>query len=143
MPAKTTRVFIDTNVWFSALYGSKNCQTIIEAHRQGVFSAVISARVLDELIKNVENKLADHIHALQTLLISIPPEIVPNPTDIPEQLLSFVSLKDLPIFTSAIQADADYFVTGTIKDFKRNRQKKIGGITILTPKEAIEVLKLE
>ncbi len=142
MPAKTIRVFIDTNVWFSSLYGSNNCQTIIDAHRHGMIIAVISARVLDELVKNVENKLPDQLQKLQTLLVSYPPEIAPNPVDIPEKYLSLISLKDLPIFVSAAQANANYFITGNIKDFKRNRKKKIGNITILTPKEAVKVLGL-
>lgn len=142
MPARITRVFIDTNVWFSSLYGSNNCQTIIDAHRHGMFTAIISARVLDELVKNVENKLSEHLPKLQALLVSCPPEIVPNPMDIPEQYLSIVSLKDLPIFVSAVLAGADYFITGNIKDFKRNRKKKVGNITILTPKEAVQVFGL-
>lgn len=142
MPAKTIRVFIDTNVWFSALYGSKNCQTIIEAHQQRILVAVISARVLDELIKNVEKKLPDQLLKLQTVLVSTPPEIVSNPTDIPEHLLSFVSLKDLPIFASAVQADVSFFITGNIKDFKRNNKNRIGKVTILTPREAVKTLEL-
>lgn len=142
MPAKTIRVFIDTNVWFSSLYGSENCQKIIHAHQEGKFVAVISPRVLDELVKNVRNKLPQHLHGLQTFLVSTPPEIVQNPTDIPEKLLPFVSLKDLPIFISAVQSGVAYFITGNIKDFKRNRRKKIGSITVLTPKETVEVLGL-
>lgn len=142
MPARTIRVFIDTNVWFSSLYGSENCQRIIHAHQEGTFIAVISPRVLDELVRNVRNKLPQYLHEFQTILVSAPPEIAPNPMDIPEKLLPFVSPKDLPIFASAAQAGVDYFVTGNIKDFKRNRRKKIGAVTILTPKEAIELLHL-
>ena len=50
--------------------------------------------------------------------------------------------KDAPIFLSAVQSGVDYFITGNLKDFKRNRKKKIGGITVLTPKEAVESLRL-
>lgn len=142
MPAKTTRVFIDTNVWFSAYYGSENCQTIVNAHQNGDVVAVISSRVLAELVKNVKNKLPQHVPTIKNLLTSAPPEITPNPTDIPEALVPLVSPKDLPIFAAAMQADVDYFVTGNIKDFKRNARKKIGNITVLTPKEAVERLDL-
>lgn len=142
MPARTIRIFIDTNVWFSSLYGSENCQKIIQAHQDGTCVAVISVRVLDELVKNVRNKLPQQLHKLQALLVSTPPEIALNPMNIPEKLLPFVSPEDLPIFASAAQADVDYFITGNIRDFKRNKQKKIGKIAVLTPKEAVGALGL-
>lgn len=142
MPAKTTRIFIDTNVWFSAYYGSENCQAIVNAHQNGNVVAVISSRVLDELVKNIRNKLPQHVPTIKNLLTNAPPEITPNPTDIPASLVPLVSPKDLPIFAAAMQADVDYFITGNIKDFKRNARKKVGKLTVLAPKEAVKLIGL-
>lgn len=142
MSARTIRIFIDTNVWFSAFYSSKNCQILINAHREEKVCAVISELVLKELVRNVKNKIPDHFGDLRELFTNAPPEIVPDPVDIPKKLIKLVSLKDLPIFVSCLQNKVKYFITGNIKDFKVKQLKTLTGIKILTPKEVVLLLGL-
>lgn len=142
MPEKIIRIFIDSNIWFSSFYGSENCQKLIMAHQEGKIVALISAKVLDEIVKNIKKKLPSQFSDLQELLINTPPEIVPNPQNIPPKLIGLVSPEDLPIFISGLNAGIEYFITGNIKDFSVKKLEKITGIKIITPKEAVKLLKL-
>lgn len=137
-----TKVFLDSNVWFSAFYHSKNCEALIQTHRNKGILIVISAQVLEEATRNIKEKIPHQLSNFQAFLLADPPEMVADPEIIPPNVIRAVSPEDRPIFTSAVAADVDYFVTGNIKDFKRNAHKKVGKITVLTPKEAVKVLKL-
>lgn len=136
------RVFLDSNVWFSALYGSANCEKIIRAHIQETITAVISPQVLKESVRNLKEKIPHKLSVFQKLFFSYPPVIVPDPESINADIKDLVDPKDRPILMAAMLSGVDYFITGNIADFQRNKQKKIGNITILTPKEAIKVLGL-
>lgn len=142
MSEKIIRPFIDSNIWFSSFYGSENCQKLTKAHQEGKINAVISARVLDEIVRNVKRKIPHHFVDLQNFLLGTPPEIVTNPKSIPHKFMGLASPEDLPIFVSATQANVDYFVTGNIEDFSVKKLEKITGIKILTPKKAVDLLDL-
>jgi len=136
------RIFLDSNVWFSAFYGSANCEKLIRTDKSRR-TLIISEQVLEESTRNIKEKIPHQLLNFKTALLTNPPELVSDPQTIPADSNHTVAREDRPIFAAAISAHADYFVTGNIKDFKRNRQKKIGKITILTPKEAVEMLRLE
>lgn len=136
------KVFADTNVWFSALYGSKNCEKILDAHLRSKITLVISKQVLKELIKNIQMKAPGVMPALEKILISRPPEIVSDPEIIPKKIRGLISHPDQGIFVSCQNSQAEYFVTGNIKDFNVSELEKLTGIKILTPKEAVEALGL-
>lgn len=136
------RIFLDTNVWFSSLYGSENCRKLIQAAREKAFIPVISVDVLDELVVNLKRKIPHTFPEFEDMIVHVAPEVALTPNQIPDQVKRAIDTKDQKIFTTALKANIDYFITGNIKDFKRNRRKKIGNITILTPKEAVEVLGL-
>lgn len=142
MSGKIIRIFFDTNVWFSSLYGSENCQKLTDAHQDEKIIVVISPLVLDEVVRNVKKKIPDYFDDLQKYLLGYPPEVVPNPSNIPHKFIGLVSPQDLPIFVSAVQANVDFFVTGNIKDFQVDRLEKLTKIKIMTPKEAVKALKL-
>jgi putative PIN family toxin of toxin-antitoxin system len=133
----TSQIFIDTNVWFSAFYGSENAEKIIKAHINGQIKAVVSQQVLEELVKNISTKLPAAIPGLQRLMESAPPMIVSNPYKITEEYKLLAGPKDLPILISASQANIKYFVTGNIKDFDLLKIKDELYIDILTPKEFV------
>lgn len=136
------KIFLDTNVWFSALYGSKNCQKIIDAHTEGKITAVVSREVLTELLRNLKLKIPHVFAAFEQILISSPPEIITDPQEVSKQMKLLIHQKDQGIFAAAILAEVDYFVTGNIKDFQRTKLQKLTKIKIMTPKEAVEELKL-
>lgn len=136
------KIFLDTNVWFSALYGSKNCQKIIDAHTEGKITAVVSHEVLTELLRNLKLKIPLVFASFEQILISSPPEIIIDPQEVSKQMKLLIHQKDQGIFAAAILAEVDYFVTGNIKDFQVDRLEKLTKIKIMTPKEAVETLKL-
>lgn len=138
----TPSVFLDSNVWFSIVYGSSNCEKIIKAYTDERIIAVISQQVLEESIRNIKEKIPQKLISFQKLFSSNPPVMVPDPESIDNKIKDLVDSKDQSIFTSAILAEVDYFVTGNIKDFQRTKLQKLTKIKIMTPKEAVKVFKL-
>ena len=136
------RVFIDTNVWFSAFYGSKTSEKLIKAHLEGKIKAVISQQVLEELVRNVSSKIPQALAPLKRLLEASPPEIIADPKHLPKKVKNLVHPKDARILTAAIQAKVMLFVTGNIKDFNVKLLKDGYGIKILNPSDAIKTLRL-
>lgn len=138
----TPLVFIDTNVWFSAFYGSENSEKLIKAHIRGDIQAIISRQVLKESVKNVSSKIPNVQTPLKRLLVAAPPVITPDPEDVSVHVSTSVDKKDQGIFQAAINAKVRLFVTGKIKDFNREKIKKTFNMTVVSPKEAIAILKL-
>lgn len=136
------RIFLDTNVWFSAIYGSENCEMILRAAGQKSLIPVISVEVLDELIVNLKKKIPQAANNMQEIMLSAAPVLTSSPAIIPPVVKRAVVGEDQKIIAAAIAADVDYFITGNIKDFKRNARKKVGKVTVLTPKEAVKLLGL-
>ncbi|KKR85891.1 MAG: hypothetical protein UU32_C0028G0005 [Candidatus Woesebacteria bacterium GW2011_GWB1_41_10] len=133
------RVFIDTNVWFSTIYGSRNSEAVVQKHISGEINAVVSKDVLEELIRNTLAKIPQSQHKLKKLLETRPPKIVkvPQKTDLLTE--KFVHFKDQWIFQAAVDSKSDYFVTGNIKDFDRDKLEKEFKIKIVSPKEFLEI----
>ncbi|PJC31691.1 hypothetical protein CO051_03860 [Candidatus Roizmanbacteria bacterium CG_4_9_14_0_2_um_filter_39_13] len=53
---KTTRVFVDTNVWFSAFYKEGTCSRILRQLNKSSYEVVISELVLEEIIRTIQKK---------------------------------------------------------------------------------------
>lgn len=135
-------VFIDTNVWFSAFYGSATCSKVIDGHLTGKINAIISQRVLKELIKNIQKKIPAVTPIFQKTFINVPPRVVSDPVEIEEKIKKLVDIKDQKIFCSAWIIKARYFVTGNIKHFQVKKLEKLTDIKILTPKQAMDLFHL-
>jgi len=139
---KTPKVFIDSNVWFSAFYGSANCEKITEAHTENKIKAVISQKVLQEIVKNFTQKMPNALDPFIKTVSVIPSKIIRDPTKIPQHVKSLAHPKDQNILASAILAKVNCFVTDNTKHFKTNEIKKKTGIKIVTPKQAVKILNL-
>lgn len=142
MRRKVPQVFIDTNVWFSAFYGSANSERLLKAHVWGHIKAVISRQVLDELVRNVRAKIPQAERPLKTFLEATPPKILREPITIPPKLVGLVHPKDAPLVAAAIQAGLHFFVTGNKSHFDVGRLRQRFTITILTPNQLVDSLKL-
>lgn len=140
--ATPPRIFLDSNVWFSAFYHSQNCEKLIQTYKDEMILVVISEQVLQEVTRNIKEKIPQQLPCFQNFMLSNPPEMVSDLETIPSNIKRAISVEDQSIFTAAMRANVDYFVTGNIRDFKRNKQKKIGKIAVLTPKEVIGALGL-
>jgi putative PIN family toxin of toxin-antitoxin system len=135
-------VFIDTNVWFSAFYGSPNSEKIIKAHTEGKINAAISHTVLWELAKNINQKIPQAFRPLKKFLEYAPPMIITDPKTISENVRGLVEAKDQKIFQAAVNSKADLFVTGNLKDFNIPEIHKKFKIKVVSPQEAAKYLKL-
>ena len=142
MNKESPRVFIDTNVWFSFLYGSPNCEKLINAHTKGRVKAVMSRQILEETVRNLKEKIPHTIAVFEQFIKSNPPIIIKDPGRVSKKISGLVSKEDRFIIGSAISARIKYFVTGNVKDFKRNEIKRKFRIEVLTPREAVEKLNL-
>lgn len=135
-------VFIDTNVWFSAFWGSKNCEKLIRAHVEGLIIAVVSQQVLEESIRNIKQKIPQVLSVWQELIASYPPKLIADPESVDSGIKKLVKAEDQLIFTAAIRGKVNYFVTGNLKDFQAVKLERASGIKILNPAQAIKLLCL-
>lgn len=142
MKSATPKIFLDSNIWFSAFYHSQNCEKLIKAYKNKSVRVVISQQVLEESTRNIREKIPHQLSSFQNLILSNPPEIVADPDTISSKIKNLIASEDQPIFTSAVIAKVDYFITGNTKDFRVKKLEKITGIKILTPKEAVKLLGL-
>ena len=143
MSKEPHEIFLDANIWFSSLYGSANCERLIDAHIKGRLKAVISRQVLEEILRNLEEKLPDGIPVFSKIVKEKPPIVLKDPDKITSVVKILVHQKDQLIFQSALSAKVKIFVTGNTKDFNIQRIKKTYGIQVLSPKQAVEFLGLK
>jgi len=136
------KLFLDTNVWFSAFHGSANCTKLLKAHTQGIFIAVISQQVIEEAVKNIREKMPVLLPRFEQFMMENPPQVVTNPGKINSKIVKLVDRKDQSLFTAAISDKVDFFVTGNIKDFSVEKLEAKTGIKTITPREAVELLHL-
>jgi|SRR3990172_9820872 len=137
----TPRVFIDTNVWFSAFYGSPNSDRILKAHVTGQIRGVISQKVLHELVENISKKIPPALPSLRAFLEAAPPEILADPEEVPPNIALLAHKKDRLILTAADQGQVKILVTENIKDFKPAGILQQLQIEIITPAELAARLK--
>lgn len=139
---KPPKVFIDTNVWFSAFLSSKKPLVIIQAHINDNIEGTLSETVLSELVRNVRKKAPQNLKDLEKLLSNTPPTIVPTPAAVDRATEQYVHRKDQIIFQAAVNAKVEYFVTGNLKDFAAAPLKKSYGILVCSPARLVRTLRL-
>lgn len=144
-PKRRPRVFLDSNVIFSALYSSGGPPaTIVERFIQGELRAVISPQVLEEVVRTVKRKLPEALPALGRLLLAVPPEITRDPA--PEEVTRWAGVMgkdDAAILAAAVVTQPDYLVTGD-KAFLANPSIAEGsGLRIVTPAQLLDYLEAD
>ncbi len=107
-PKPEPRVFLDSNVIFSALYSPSGAPSVILGHFvKGSVRVVVSQQVLEEVIRVIKEKLPEALPALRKLLTDSRPEIVANPhPEEPGQWSGRLSAGDAAILLAAIAAPA-------------------------------------
>lgn len=133
------RVFLDANVLFSAAYRTdSSIRAIFRLAEAGCCELVASAFAVDEARRNIARKQPGRVGELESLIASIgicpegSVEVVhwAHTTGLPAN--------DAPILAAAVQARADFLVTGDRKDFGHLYGKKLRGTEVLPPSKAIE-----
>ena len=136
---KKLKVFLDSNVLFSAAYmgkGRSRSYLIYDLQGRGFFDIFISGLVVKEAVWNMGRKRPDRLLFLNGL--------IQNSTVLEDTLIlsDIQTLKTLPlndriILTTAIYHGMDFFITGNTKDFRDFYLKKIGETLILRPVDFI------
>ena len=140
--ASPPKVFLDTNIWFSAFWGSANCTKLLSAHKRGVIAVIISQQVIVEMVRNITEKIPALLSSYEHFMTENPPEVIADPRKIDSKTIKLVEKKDQPIFSSAVASKVDFFVTGNIKDFQVKKLEEETSIKIITPQQAIMLLYL-
>lgn len=133
-------IFLDTNVWFSAFYGSSNCERLMMGFLEGKFGVVVSRMVLDELALNLNKKYPQGLFVFKKILENKTPKIVRDPDSILADVKKYVHPKDQQIFQSAINAGVKIFVTGNLKDFNVGGIYKEFNVRVISPSEMVKIL---
>lgn len=141
MKDKSVKVFVDTNIWFSAFYGSPNCESILKAHINGHVQIVISKMVLAEIVKNLKDKILSSLPHFEKYFKASPAVVVKDSDKVDARVIQHVDKKDQAIFASALASECDYFVTGNTKDFDVNNLENNFKIKLVTPREFVKLLK--
>jgi putative PIN family toxin of toxin-antitoxin system len=139
-----TRVFIDTSVFFAALYSTTGAaHDLLQLAVRKKAELVVSRIVLEEVERNLSEK-APHRAALLSVMINIlEPEVVPDPS-VEEVLVvaQYVALKDAPIVAAAIAAGVDYLVTYDRKHLLDPAEvTEKSGLRIVTPNVVVDLLE--
>lgn len=138
--ARKAKVFIDSNVWFSAFYREGVASQLLEKLNSKKYEVIISKLVLQEIIINTKKKLPSILPSVYDFFQQYPITIIKNPSL--KQLKKYHNLahkKDLPILTCALNYKCNYFITGSIKDFKEEKIRKKYGLKILIPRKALKI----
>lgn len=135
---ETLRVFLDSNVLFSAAYSEKEksrSYIFFELRDLNIIEIYISNLVKFESVHNIKIKKPEKSGFLNELLSKV---------NILEDIyIYYDDIKSLPendriILSSAVYNDMDFFITGNTKDFLHFYNKKLSNTLILTPKSFLE-----
>lgn len=127
-------VFIDSNIWFSAIYKTGICSQLLQILHQNKWMIVVSELVLEEILRNIEAKKPSASQLASEYIKTIDPIVVKNPDEtLLDPYLGLAHPDDLPILVSAIQYHCRYFITGNIKDFQVESIKKRTKLKVMTP----------
>ena len=134
------RLLLDANVVVSgSLFGGLEAE-LLRGARAGLFVAVTTDYVLDEIRRVLHGKFGVPLSAAAEVLSGLAPELVPEPPPavlaVAERLLR--DPRDIPILAAAIAAGVDGLVTGD-KDLHTPEVK--ARILVLTTREALDLVK--
>jgi len=138
----THRVFLDVSVIIAGVASRTGAsRAVLNLAEMGLIKSVVSRQVLDEVERNIRQKIPQALPLLAALLAHISWEIQEDPT--PEQFLrweTIIEAKDAPILEAALQATSAYFLTLNTKDFTPH-VAQVSGLTVQTPGEFIQQVR--
>ncbi len=140
------RVFLDASVLFSASYSARGASR--EIIRRGIrdeLIIVVSRYVLEEVERNLREKVPRAVGAFQEFVTLVSPEIAddPSPSELKEAA-SYINLKDAPIVVAAVRAEVEYLVTLDRRHFVQDpKVAERSGPNIVTPNELVAILRGE
>lgn len=133
------RVFLDANVLFSSVYSDSGAPAeLVRRAIRGEFQAVLSRRVLAEVVRNLHRKAPRALAGLERILVHGSFEVVPE-ADVSDVENLAALREDAPIVAAAIEAGCDYFCTGD-GGVRRRIEALDVRIEVRSPREVVDLL---
>ena len=131
------RLFLDANVLFSAaLSPTGTARALYALANAGQCELLTSAYAYSEARRNLELKSIASVGEL-TGLMHVTREVA-APRSRVEFAARLLPDKDAPILAAAIAAEASALVTGDQRHFGPLYGRTLGGVVVLTPRQALE-----
>ncbi len=137
------RIFIDSSVFFSAVYSSTGAsREILKQAMRHKITIVMSSLVLEEVEKNLKESASSTVPFFKQFLAFLPYSLSdPTKKEIEDAALCVV-LKDAPILAAARKANVDYLVTLDRKRFVGvSKVAECANVDIVLPEEIIKNLR--
>lgn len=121
------KCFLDANVLFSGSNESSQMHQLL--HKLGTSQQLITSDYArEEALRNIRSKREAWEYGFTQIMRNV--EVVAS---VDQALDIKIAAKDRPILATAIALHCDRLITGDKKDFGHLFEKKVQGITILTP----------
>lgn len=141
---KQPLVFLDSNVVLSGLHSPDDAPgRILTQMLDGGVKVVVSQQMLEEVVRTFRKKLPQALPALIEFFLNSPISIVSDPC--PEECLRWTDTLnegDACMFSAALSANPDFFVTGDSRFLKNAALKKKSGIPVCSPAQLLEELDI-
>lgn len=142
MAKKRVKVFLDSNVIISGLFSDKGSPRIILdilSLDLPLLAGATGQYNIIEIERNLSKKMRDVLPVYRKYIKMLNLEVIPLPVykDI-KKLSGHIADKDIPVLVSAINANADFLVTGDKKDF--SKLKGNYPFKILNPSEFLDII---
>jgi len=130
------KVFPDTNVWLSGLFGGGLCARLLDALITGDCEIIVGEAVIDEFSRIARDKFRMPRDLVESTVAFLGGHTVVPHTDM--AMAACPDPDDVPIIGAALAGDADLFVTG---DKALLELGEIEGLPIVTPRAAFLKLR--
>ena len=139
------RVFVDTNVFFSACYSESGASfELLQQSLQGNVLLVISSFVLEETARNLAAKSPEDLQWFEDYKADIAFEIVDPTSAEVLAAASYTELKDAPIVAAAKHAQVDFLVSHDRRHLVGVAAVSAGsGLAIVLPEELLRLIRQE
>jgi predicted nucleic acid-binding protein len=126
---KKDKLSLDANILFSAAY--REHAGLLRLWELKSVTLISSLYAIEEARRNLD--LPQQKERLETLLTHVEKISFHENARLPEGVT--IKEKDRPILLAAIFSNADYLLTGDVRDFGKFYRKKIEGLTVLPPSD--------
>ena len=144
------RIVIDTNVIVSGIFTkSRNPARILDLVAKGEVILILSEYIIAEVLATLtKHNMDESIIWFNTFISQTPIEIVPIPTRLQvdqNQHLVPRDPKDVVIVLTAINAKADYLISGDgdLNSHNESTKEIDTRVQVLNPKDFLDLLELE
>lgn len=138
---RTPKVFLDANILFAAAYSPRGgSREIIRRGIAGELIIIVSTTVLNEAVRNLQQKAPAAVESFRTFIGALDPRIAEEPSKKEaEDIGRYINPEDAIVLAAAIKAGVDYFVTLDKKHFLRDpRVEKKAGLKTLSPRQFLK-----